>query len=88
MPINHVSLPVSDLETAFPVYLAALKPLKYKVFKNYPHKIVGLETGGIPEVWLFQASEQADLKVVPAKVHLALGAPTRAVVRQFHEAAL
>ena len=94
MPINHVSLPVSDLDKALPAYLEALEPLGYKVFKKFPG-IVGLRSCPSPDFWICQASatvkgdnhDGSSPTIIPAKVHVAFDTSSRAVVRKFHEAA-
>jgi catechol 2,3-dioxygenase-like lactoylglutathione lyase family enzyme len=77
--IDHVTLPVSDLERSQAFYLAALAPLGYQVFRRFPEG-VGLAAGGKPDLWLARQAV--------ASVHLALRAPTRSLVDAFHAAAL
>ena len=78
--IDHVSLPVSDLERAVAFYQAALAPLGYQVLMRFPG-VVGLGVPGKPDVWLVQVEQVA-------RIHLALRTDRRSVVEAFHAAAL
>lgn len=78
--LDHVSLPVSDLDRAVTFYAAALAPLGYEVVARFP-TAAALGVGGKPELWLGVAP-------APQAVHLAVRAPTRSRVDAFHAAAL
>jgi catechol 2,3-dioxygenase-like lactoylglutathione lyase family enzyme len=86
--IDHTSLSVSDLAAAKKFYVAALKPLRIEVLKEFPAEVTGtvdvagLGADGKPFLWLADAG-----KTTP-RVHLAFHAETRAQVDAFHAAAL
>ncbi len=52
MPVHHVSINVSDINKAREFYVAALKPLGYKIVMNLGDQVLGF--GGLcgPEFWL------------------------------------
>jgi catechol 2,3-dioxygenase-like lactoylglutathione lyase family enzyme len=53
MPINHTSLTVSDYNRSKEFYTTALKPLGYKVFKEFPNITVGFAAPfSGPDIWL------------------------------------
>ncbi|KAJ3509100.1 hypothetical protein NLJ89_g5391 [Agrocybe chaxingu] len=53
MPIHHISLNVANIEEARDFYLAALKPLGYKVTMSLiDGKVLGMGTGWGPDFWL------------------------------------
>jgi catechol 2,3-dioxygenase-like lactoylglutathione lyase family enzyme len=78
--IDHVTLRVRDLAAAKDFYAAALRPLGYRVGKEFPGAL-GLGVGGLLDFWLV-----GDPEARPQ--HLAFSAPTRAAVDAFHAAAL
>jgi catechol 2,3-dioxygenase-like lactoylglutathione lyase family enzyme len=86
--IDHTSLSVSDFAAAKKFYVAALKPLRIEVLKEFPAEVTGtvdvagLGADGKPFLWLADAG-----KTTP-RVHLAFRAETRAQVDAFHAAAL
>ncbi len=78
--IEHVSVPVKDFRKAKKFYLAALKPLKYKL--NYDFKdAAGFMAEGHTSFWIVK-------KPRVQKTHIAFRARTRKMVRDFHKAAL
>jgi catechol 2,3-dioxygenase-like lactoylglutathione lyase family enzyme len=93
MPLAHISLPVSNLETALAFYLSALAPLGYKVFMkgdNY----AGLAIQG-PDFWLHSApggEKQADTdssqEQGSSRMHIAFEGNSHSAVKKFYEAAL
>jgi catechol 2,3-dioxygenase-like lactoylglutathione lyase family enzyme len=89
--IDHLSLPVSDVNATARAYAQALAPLGYSVVMSFtreqipqlPHAAsVGLGAKGKPDLWLRPARYQID------GTHLALLAPDRKTVDAFHAAAL
>jgi catechol 2,3-dioxygenase-like lactoylglutathione lyase family enzyme len=78
--IDHVSVPVSDLDRALAFYTAALVPLGYKVIMRSP-TAAGLGAADGTDLWL-------GVQPVGHSLHIALRAPTRSVVDAFHAAAL
>jgi catechol 2,3-dioxygenase-like lactoylglutathione lyase family enzyme len=84
--IDHVSLPVRDLDASARFYRAALEPFGVRI----------LEEPGPPEGWgpavSFGPPGSEDFGLVPGAsptpVHVAFAAPDRATVDAFHAAAL
>ena len=79
--IEHVSMPVRDLAKAKKFYTAALKPLGYKLYRDYPPMASGYLEGGSTSFWIVKKP-----KVVGG--HVALGAKSKKAVEQFHAAGL
>lgn len=82
--IDHVSLPVRDLDMARQFFAAALAPLGYTLLVTRPHTIGFGKT--YPEVWL--NLRPGHVAVAHDGVHVALRARSDEAVRQFHAAAL
>ena len=82
--IDHVSLPVRDLEAARGFYAATLAPLGYALLVTRPHTLGFGKT--YPEVWL--NLRPSHVPVANGGTHLALRARSEAAVRAFHAAAL
>lgn len=82
--IDHVSLPVRDLEAAGAFFAATLAPLGYRLLVTRPHTIGFGKT--YPEVWL--NLRPALVPVANGGVHVALRARSDEAVREFHAAAL
>jgi catechol 2,3-dioxygenase-like lactoylglutathione lyase family enzyme len=89
MPIDHVSLPVSDVPASRKFYLAALKPLNYQTFMvPVSDCFVGLNTKfGGPDFWIHKIPEGSYGKEA-LKTHVAFCAKSQRQVREFYEAAL
>jgi catechol 2,3-dioxygenase-like lactoylglutathione lyase family enzyme len=94
MPLAHISLPVSNLETSLAFYLSALAPLGYKVFMkgdNY----AGLAVRA-PDFWLHcspEGEKQADAdsgreQACSPRTHVAFEGDSHSAVKKFYEAAL
>ncbi|MDR3571666.1 MAG: VOC family protein [Candidatus Pacebacteria bacterium] len=79
--LEHVSVPVRNFEKAKAFYLAALKPLGYKLTQDYSPQAAGFKQGGHTSFWI-AAKKQQDT------THIAFRAKSRAEVRAFHKAAL
>ncbi|RDA94926.1 hypothetical protein CP533_0176 [Ophiocordyceps camponoti-saundersi (nom. inval.)] len=94
MAIDHTCLcvPKDKFEQCLKIYLEALKPLGYQVRYQYGETVVGLGTSvGQQHI---EGYQQADFWLVGVQgstghgIHLAFRAPDRAIVDQFHSAAL
>jgi catechol 2,3-dioxygenase-like lactoylglutathione lyase family enzyme len=82
--IDHVSLPVRDLDAARTFYAAVLASLGYSLLVTRPHTI-GFGKS-YPEVWL--NLRPAHVAVANGGTHVALRARSEEAVRAFHAAAL
>jgi catechol 2,3-dioxygenase-like lactoylglutathione lyase family enzyme len=86
--IDHTSLSVSDFAAAKKFYVAALKPLRIAIIKEYPADVTGsvdvagLGADGKPFFWLANAGKTSP------RIHLAFRAETRAQVDAFYQAAI
>jgi len=79
--IDHIGLPVANLETSVTFYTKALAPLGYVLVKSIENYAAGFGIGGKPDFWL-GAGKPTD------NIHVAIRAAGRAEVRAFYEAAL
>ena len=80
--IEHVSVPVKNYAKAKKFYVAALKPLGYKLKRDFPqYKAAGFMEGGHTSLWIVQKK-----RVVP--IHIAFLAKSKKAVHGFHAAAL
>ena len=85
MPVDHVKLPVSDLEASRSFYTAALAPFGYRlVFDG--ERSLGFGTGDGGEEDEPFAVERGDAPSAPT--HVAFTAASTAQVDAFHAAAL
>lgn len=89
--IDHLSLPVSDVDATCRSWTKALAPLGYSVLMRFTKEQVpqlpyaltaGLGTKGKPDLWLRPAQQKVDYN------HVAFVAQTRGEVDAFHKAAL
>jgi catechol 2,3-dioxygenase-like lactoylglutathione lyase family enzyme len=79
--IDHVTANVSDFAQAKSFYEQALAPLGYSLQMEF-ESAAGFGTGeGIPDFWIGSSPERG-------ATHVALGAPDRASVDKFYEAAI
>jgi catechol 2,3-dioxygenase-like lactoylglutathione lyase family enzyme len=78
--IDHVGIPVRDIEKSKAFYVKALAPLGYTLLADYGHA-VGFGKDRKPDFWLGVGEPGAS-------IHVCIAAATRSVVRAFHEAAL
>ncbi|KAF8643317.1 hypothetical protein AX16_009101 [Volvariella volvacea WC 439] len=62
MPITHIGLLTNDIDTMSDLYLAALKPLGYKLFQSIENGAVRgyAATGSGPDFWLASTKGQED----------------------------
>lgn len=80
--IEHVSIPVRDYEKAKAFYLAALKPLGYKLNMEFPPDAAGFMEGGHTSFWIARKDKDND------SAHLAFLAKSEREVQDFYKAAL
>jgi catechol 2,3-dioxygenase-like lactoylglutathione lyase family enzyme len=83
--IDHIGWQVDDYDRAIKFYTAALKPLGWTKMRefNYPGgKTAGYGTKGKPYLWLSSGAKTAP------RIHVALGAESRAAVDAFYKAAM
>lgn len=89
--IDHLSLPVSDVDVSTRVFAQALKPLGFSALMSFTReqvpqlpylKMTGLGPPGKPELWLRTARGPID------GVHVAFTVAQRKDVDAFHAAAL
>jgi catechol 2,3-dioxygenase-like lactoylglutathione lyase family enzyme len=79
--LDHINLPVSDLERSKRFYEEALSPLNYKLIFEHHISGVGLEQSGKPDFWIREG--------VPGNaVHVAFAADDRVTVDAFHKRAI
>jgi catechol 2,3-dioxygenase-like lactoylglutathione lyase family enzyme len=79
--LDHVSLPVSDLERSKRFYEEALSPLGYELIMEHHISGVGFGQSAKPDFWIRKGE-------LGASVHVAFGSEERATVDAFHEAAI
>lgn len=79
--LEHVSVPVAHFAKSKAFYIAALKPLGYKLTKDYSPEAAGFFEGGHTSFWISK-------KKPAGGVHVAFLAKNREAVRKFHAAAL
>jgi catechol 2,3-dioxygenase-like lactoylglutathione lyase family enzyme len=79
--LDHVSLPVSNLERSKRFYEQALSPLDYELIMEHHISGVGFGQSSKPDFWIRQGE-------VGASVHVAFASDERATVDAFHEAAI
>lgn len=78
--IDHLGLPVRDMDKSRAFFLATLQPLGYEVIMDFG-QAVGLGANKKPDLWLSQGE--------PGKrLHLAFAAPDKTTVDACHAAAL
>lgn len=80
MPIDHVTLNVSDYDRSKRFYEQALAPLGYSLLNEYG-AAAGFGVPGKPDFWVARRGE-------PTITHVALLADDRPMVDAFHHAAL
>jgi|SRR5881397_3522190 len=79
--IDHIGLKVKDFKKSVAFFSKALAPLGYKVLAEY-EDAAGLGAGASPDLWVSKGE--------PPKpgVHICFASKSRAIVDQFHAAAL
>ena len=78
---DHLGFGVTNLAESKAFFLSALRPLGVSVAMESPYG-VGLGRNGKPSMWLHETKD------VPARLHIAIAADTRAEVDAFYAAAL
>jgi catechol 2,3-dioxygenase-like lactoylglutathione lyase family enzyme len=79
--LDHVNLPVADLERSKRFYVEALSPLGYELIMEHHISGAGFGQVGKPDFWIKQGA-------VGSAVHVAFASPDRATVDAFHTAAV
>jgi catechol 2,3-dioxygenase-like lactoylglutathione lyase family enzyme len=79
--LDHVSLPVSDVEQSKRFYVEALSPLGYELIMEHHISGAGFGHSGKPDFWIRQG-------VPGVAVHVAFAANDHAIVDAFHERAI
>jgi catechol 2,3-dioxygenase-like lactoylglutathione lyase family enzyme len=80
MPLDHISLRVSDFARSKAFYAEALGPLGYEVLAEFDG-VAGFGAKGDADFWIGEGEAHTG-------VHLAFASPDRATVDAFHAAAL
>lgn len=94
MPLHHISLNVVDIDKAREFYLAALKPLGYKLEMSFQEgKVLGFGIGWSYDFWLAScdaenAKGENKSSEPTGPTHIAFAASNREQVRKFYEAAM
>ena len=80
--IDHMGVNVSDLEASKAFYVPALETLGVGVIMEVEGRACGMGDEGKPWFWIARRGTPS------TEVHVAFGAPDRATVDRFHDAAL
>lgn len=78
--IEHISVPAKNFKKARKFYVAALKPLQYKINFDFPGAS-GFKEGGHTSFWIVKKAHKE-------KTHLAFRAKNKEAVKAFYKAAL
>jgi catechol 2,3-dioxygenase-like lactoylglutathione lyase family enzyme len=78
--IDHMTIAVSNIDSAKRFYSQALKPLGYELIMEFPG-VAGFGEGGKPDLWMGEREGHTP-------THVAFAAPDRATVDAFYEAAI
>lgn len=78
--IDHIGIQVSDLERSITFYTKALAPLGYTLLMKF-EQFAGFAIDGKPDFWIGIGQPKQT-------IHVAFRATGRAVVREFHAAAV
>lgn len=91
--IDHLGVAVGDYDASKKFYTAALRPLGFELVMEVPREHTGGRgVGGFglapkPEFWI-SGTQPGDPSVSSGKVHVAFRVDARAIVDEFHRAAL
>jgi predicted lactoylglutathione lyase len=80
--LEHIGVPVTDFKKAKKFYLAALKPLGYKLTQDYSPEAAGFKEGGHTSFWISKKKGKI------TTIHVAFLAKSKKQVDEFHKAAL
>ena len=80
--LEHISVPVTNFSKSKKFYVAALKPLGYKLTMDYSPEAAGFKEGGHTSFWIVRKKGKI------TTTHLAFLAKNRKAVQAFHKAAL
>jgi catechol 2,3-dioxygenase-like lactoylglutathione lyase family enzyme len=78
--IDHLGISVTDLDRSIAFYTQALAPLGYELLMTFPG-VAGFGADKKPEFWIAVGEAKQP-------IHVAFHAKGRAVVREFHAAAV
>ena len=84
--IDHISIPVSDLQKSEAFYAAVLATLGFAKMREWPDATIGFGKKH-PEFWINKRTAM-DRVADDSGVHICLRAPDSAAVDAFHAAAL
>lgn len=84
--IDHLGIPVADLDASVAFYSAALAPLGYSLLMQFPG-VAGFGRDGKPDFWIGGGAPSAQT-AKPGSLHLAFHADSAAMVDGFYAAAL
>jgi catechol 2,3-dioxygenase-like lactoylglutathione lyase family enzyme len=79
--IDHINLPVSDIERSKRFFREALSPLGYELLMEHPISGAGFGQAGKPDFWIKQG-------MISSAVHVAFASTDRVAVDAFHDAAI
>lgn len=82
MILDHVGIPVTDLDKSIAFYERALAPLGIQLVVKYDGQAAGFGATGKPEFWIAPGEKLSH------GLHIAFRTNSRKVVRAFHEAAI
>lgn len=88
MPLAHVSIAVSSLDSALEFYQAALKPLNYGIFMKLENTVGMTVKYDGPDFWMHSCPEMKAEEKGKGRTHVAFKASSRRAVHNFYEAAL
>lgn len=80
--IDHLGIRVSDLDKGIAFYTRALAPLGYTLIRRFENIAAGFGIAPKPDFWIAGGESPKD------RVHVAFRTNSRALVREFYEAAL
>ena len=78
--LDHIGVPVSDIDRAKAFYQKALAPLGYALMREFPG-VAGFGVPPKPDFWVGQGP-------VGQKLHVAFRAANRTMVKAFYDAAI
>ncbi len=78
---DHLGIGVSNIAASKRFFLQALEPLGVSLAMEGPGSL-GLGRDGKPSLWISESTDK------PARLHIAISAPTRAQVHAFYAAAM